>query len=77
MYRVIRPFFDREDSNFPYSPGEVFPRAGKEVSEKRLKSLSTKDNIRRIPLIREVTEDGQSDNPANAESKPRKAKQRK
>lgn len=56
MYKVIKAFTDLHDNDYPYSVGDVFPRNGITVSEKRLKELSGSDNKQGTPLIRE-TED--------------------
>lgn len=50
-YKVIRYFTDLQDFNHPYHVGDIFPRAGMKVSEKRLDELSTNKNKQGIPLI--------------------------
>lgn len=80
MYRVIEPFFDLKDEGYAYHAGDAYPRPGKEVSEKRLKELSTSANRRKKPLVEAVTEvvsDGQSSDTEPAKRQPRKSKQRK
>ena len=55
-YKVIVHFTDIQDCYYPYYVGDKFPRDGKEVSESRLKELSTNANKRGVPLI-ELVED--------------------
>jgi len=57
MYRVIHFFTDLHDESYPYNVGDTFPRAGVEVSEKRLKELSGSANKQGCPLIELVAED--------------------
>ncbi len=56
MYKVIKFFTDLQDHGHAYSVGDVFPRKGLTVSEKRLIELSTDQNKRGIPLIEAVAE---------------------
>lgn len=56
MYKVINYFTDLQDSNHPYKVGDVFPRLGMNVSEARLKELSTANNRQKKPLIELVEE---------------------
>lgn len=56
MYKVIKFFTDLQDNKHPYNVGDEFPRAGVEVSPKRLEELSTGKNKRGIPLIEWVDE---------------------
>lgn len=59
MYIVLRAFHDLEDAvqtkagpiYHYYNPGDVFPRAGKRVSQARCISLATCDNAQGRPLI--------------------------
>ena len=44
MYKVIKAFTDLHDNDYPYSVGDMFPRLGIKVSEKRLKEISGSDN---------------------------------
>ena len=55
-YVVLRYFTDLQDNNHIYHTGDSFPRVGFEVSEERLKELSTKKNLRGIPLIEKIEE---------------------
>lgn len=54
MFRVIEYFEDLQDNSRPYNVGDVFPYDNREISEKRLTELSTAQNRRKIPLIKEV-----------------------
>lgn len=54
MYEVIHFFTDLQDNEFPYNPGDIFPRDGMEVSEARLTELSGSNNKQHKPLIKKV-----------------------
>lgn len=54
MFKVVAHFKDAQDNRHEYNPGDTFPRAGLEVSEERLKELSTDKNGRGKPLIASV-----------------------
>lgn len=56
-YRVVVKFKDLQDGGYFYKAGDMFPRAGKRVSKKRLNELSTDENRRKMPLIEEVVEE--------------------
>lgn len=55
-YEVIHFFTDLQDFNHPYKVGDKFPRLGMNVSEARLKELSSKNNKQGKPLIKLVVE---------------------
>ena len=55
-YKVIKYFTDLQDSSFAYHEGDIFPREGLEVSEERIKELSTEANRRKQPLIEAIEE---------------------
>ena len=55
-YKVIHYFTDLQDNNHPYQVGDKFPRQGAVVSEKRLQSLSSKENKLGKALIELVSE---------------------
>lgn len=61
MYKTKVLFTDLQDGSYKYLPGDIFPREGLEVSEDRLKELSTTANRRGIVLIEEVKEDAETD----------------
>lgn len=54
MYEVIHFFTDLQDNEYPYNVGDLFPRDGLEVSEERLKELSSSKNLQKRPLIKKV-----------------------
>ncbi len=58
MYKVIKAFTDLHDNDYPYSVGDIFPRAGIKVLDKRLKELSGRDNKQGSPLIEEMVDPG-------------------
>lgn len=55
-YKVIVEFQDKENNMKVYKVGEVFPSGNKKVSAKRLKSLASKNNNAKIPVIEKVEE---------------------
>ena len=56
MYKVLTYFTDLQDNGYPYNEGDIFPRNGLQVSEHRLKELSSTNNRRGIKLIEFVEE---------------------
>lgn len=56
MYKVIKYFTDLLDNNHPYNAGDIFPRKNLVVSKERLAELSSENNKRGEPLIKEVKE---------------------
>lgn len=54
MYEVIRDFTDLQDNEYLYTVGDIFPRDGLEVSEERIKELSSSQNLQKRPLIKKV-----------------------
>lgn len=52
MYEVIHYFTDLQDNSYPYNVGDIFPRDGLIISEKRLKELSGNNNRQHKPLIK-------------------------
>ncbi len=63
MYKVLIRFKDLQDNNHLYLPGDTFPREGLEVSESRIKQLSSTNNRRGVAAIEEIK-------PVKAEPKP-------
>lgn len=57
MYEVIRFFTDLQDNEYPYNPGDIFPREGMEVTKERLEELSGSKNKQCTPLIRKIKDD--------------------
>lgn len=53
MYIAKVYFEDAQDEHHAYRPGDVYPREGLTPSKKRIKELSSDENIRGIPLIAE------------------------
>ena len=51
-YEVVMTFADLTDNKYLYRAGDEFPRPGLEVSEDRIKELSSNHNIMGVPLIR-------------------------
>lgn len=54
MYKVIKFFADLQDKNYAYNVGDIYPRAGLEVSEERLAELAGSENKQGAPLIQLV-----------------------
>lgn len=69
MYRVIKPFRDANDGNSRYTPGDVYPRSGLEVSESRLEELSTANNRIGYPVIEIIKEEPKVAEMASGEPK--------
>lgn len=57
MYEVIHCFTDLQDNEYPYNVGDIFPRDGLMVSEKRLKELSGSNNRQNKPLIKNIEDE--------------------
>ena len=49
-----RRWVDLQDNNYPYEQGDIYPREGLEVSEERIKELSTINNKLGEILIQKV-----------------------
>lgn len=56
MYKAIVLFNDSQDKGYRYKPGDVFPREGLKVSDGRMASLASSNNLRGKPVIKEVPE---------------------
>lgn len=67
MYQVIKFFTDLQDNDHEYREGDVFPREGIKVSKKRLKELSTEENLQGVPLIEFVEPEKREANTHSAE----------
>ena len=67
-YIVIEEFAHKTDGHHAYKPGMVFPREGLDVTEARIKELSTAENALRKPLIRE-DEGAKTEKPQKTQSK--------
>lgn len=57
-YRVIRRFYDLNDSACEYNVGDSYPRTGLVVSDSRIKELSGNKNRLKTPLIVEEKKRG-------------------
>lgn len=67
MLQVITKFVDLKDKKHTYEAGDIYPREGLKVNEKRIKELSSDKNKRGIPLIEKVEkEDGKKEVPKNS-----------
>lgn len=53
-YKVIKDFADNEDRGHIYRVGNVYPRSGKEVTEKRLEFLASSANLLKTPVIERI-----------------------
>lgn len=60
-YEVIKFFTDLQDNKHAYIVGSMYPRKGVDVSQSRIKELSTNDNRQGTPLIKLVEDDSKSD----------------
>ena len=56
MYIVIKLFTDLQDDNWLYNVGDVYPRKSLNVTESRIKELSSANNRQGKPLIKLIKE---------------------
>lgn len=56
MYITIKLFTDLQDDNWLYNIGDVYPRKGLDVTESRIKELSSAENRQGKPLIKLIEE---------------------
>ena len=75
-YVVIENFADKTDGFRAYQPGAEFPRKGLDVSESRIKELSTDANALHKPLIKEVAEEKPEPKKAPAKKASKKKEQK-
>ena len=54
MYKVLEAFYDLQDGNHAYEPGDTFPRDGLKVTEERCNALLRGYNALGKPLIEKV-----------------------
>ena len=73
MFKVIKHFVDLQDNKFEYNEGDIFPRPHKQVSDARLKELSSKNNKRGIALIEEVKEEVKEEKKTQKKVAPKRA----
>lgn len=71
-YKVVRFFTDLKDNNHAYNPGDKFPRDGKEVSEERIKELSSVNNLQHKVLIEEEVSEGEAETVKESKKSPKK-----
>ena len=62
MYKVIKFFTDLQDNRHPYNVGDVYPREGVTVSQKRLDELASDKNRQKTSLIQKVGDAPQLEN---------------
>lgn len=55
-FKVIRFFYDLNDSAHEYNVGDSYPRKGIAVTDARIKELSSDKNRLGVPLIKAVQE---------------------
>jgi len=56
MYITVKLFTDLQDDNWLYNVGDVYPRKGLNVTESRIKELSSANNRQGKPLIKLIEE---------------------
>lgn len=54
---MIRFFTDLQDNEYPYNPGDIFPREGMTVTKERFAELAGSENKQCTPLIKKIQED--------------------
>lgn len=54
QYKVKCEFYDSQDNNTLYKPGDMYPREGADIPDERIKSLASGNNPCRVPLIEEI-----------------------
>ena len=59
MYKVVCPFVDLQDDNYPYGVGDKYPRKGLRPTRKRIAELASQKNRRGIVLIEKVKNDAE------------------
>ena len=69
-WRVIKEFADKTDQYHVYKAGDLFPRDGKQVDEKRVNELASAKNALKTPLIKEEHDERK----AEEAEKPKKTK---
>ncbi len=66
-YIVLTKFADLTDNKHLYEAGDMFPREGLEVDEKRLQELCSRNNRMWKAVIKEIADDPDGDLPASEE----------
>ena len=77
MYIATEYFKDTADNGFVYHAGDMFPRAGKTVSEARLAELSSDGNRRGRPVIAAVASADEQQKETTTAEKPKAKRSRK
>ncbi len=75
MYRVIKFFTDLHDNDYAYHVGDTFPREGVSVTQKRFDELAGNNNKQGSPLIEEIEELADSEDPERSVVADKPAKQ--
>lgn len=60
MYKVLRDFADLQDNKHLYRTGDIYPRAGLNVSSERVAELVSEKNKMGTALIRAIDEERKS-----------------
>ena len=76
MYKVIKFFTDLQDGSYPYHVGDVYPREGLTVSQKRFNELSGSKNLQKTPLIEKIDEAPESVETNDEPTEPKRKKSR-
>ena len=61
--KVIVGFTDLQDACYRYNPGDIYPRAGLNPSDARIKELAGKQNKRGVQLIEIIQDEPVPDEP--------------
>lgn len=78
MYRVLVYFTDLQDNGHAYHAGDIFPREGLAVTQKRFDELASDENRRKKPLIEKVDQKESTEKPeAEQEEKPKRKSRKK
>lgn len=70
MYKVIKYFTDLQDNRHAYNVGDTFPREGLTVKQERFDELAGSENKQGVPLIEEVKEIAETEEPVKENKKP-------
>ena len=76
MYKVIKFFTDLQDNQHPYYVGDVYPREGVTVNQKRFDELSSNKNRQKTPLIKKVDDAPESAEINDGPTEPKKKRSR-
>lgn len=77
MYKAIAEFVDLQDSNHKYRVGDEFPRPGFEVADVRIEELKSDNNKLKKPLIEEVAEEVEAEQPEEIKAeKPKRGRKK-